>query len=422
MGILSWACKSLLAMLLTAGLLRSAVSATVVQESAKLTASDGAAIDTFGKSVAISGTTAIVGAPGKAYKGQAQQGVAYIYSYNGTSWVQVQELSASDGAAHDAFGTSVAIAGNTAFIGAPNNIVGTVQQGAVYVYAFNGSSWMQQQKLTAFNGASNDAFGQTVAFANATAVVGAPMKAIGSNSQQGAAYLFALNGSTWSSLQELTAVDGVAGDQFGSAVAMSNNEALVGASAKSNSSGEAYVYVPYMGSWVLQAQLMAGDPATGDAFATSVAIDGTTALIGAPNKTIGSNLQQGAFYAFSFNGCCWTQYQKLTLPTGLAYDQFGSSIALASNTAIVGATLGSTNFRGSAYVLSLYGSSWAQALQLHASDSAPNDRLGNSVSISGTTAIVGAYFKTVGANNFQGVAYAFSPVVDTIFSNGFEGP
>ena len=154
----------------------------------EVTSSDGAANDEFGLSVAISGTTALVGAPFH----NASQGAAYVYTENGSGvWSQTAELIASDGAANDMFGSSVALSGMTAIMGAPDHKVGSnADQGAAYVYADTGSGWSQTTELTASDGAANDMFGSSVALSGAIALMGAPLRTVGGNTDQGAAYIF----------------------------------------------------------------------------------------------------------------------------------------------------------------------------------------------------------------------------------------
>ena len=198
-------------------------------QQAELTASDGTAFDKFGWSVAISGDTALVGAPQHAVGSNAYQGAAYVFAGSGSTWTQRAELTAADGAAWDKLGSSVALSGDTAVIGAPRHVVGSTFHGAAYVFAGSGGTWTQQAELTASDGAAWDFFGFSVAISGDTALVGAPSHAVSGNSQQGTAYVFAGSGSTWTQQAELSASDGAAGDNFGWAVAFSGNSALVGA-------------------------------------------------------------------------------------------------------------------------------------------------------------------------------------------------
>ena len=390
-------------------------------QQAKLTASDGTSHDFFGVSVALSsdGNTALVGARAK----NSGQGAAYVFTRSSGSWTQQQELTASDGAAFDFFGTSVALSsdGNTALVGARTKTVGgNSAQGAAYVFTRSSGSWTQQQELTASDGAANDAFGASVALSSDgnTALVGAYGKTVGGNSFQGAAYVFTRLSGSWTQQQELTASDGAANDAFGFSVALSSdgNTALVGAYVKTvggNSfQGAAYVFTRLSGSWTQQQELTASDGATFDLFGSSVALssDGNTALVGAVSKTIGGNSAQGAAYVFTRSSGSWTQQQELTASDGAVSDTFGSSVALSSdgNTALVGAsnkTVGGNSAQGAAYVFTRSSGSWTQQQELTASDGATGDLFGVSVALSsdGNTALVGAYEK----NSAQGAAYVF---------------
>ena len=396
--------------------------------SAELTAGDGAASDNFGYSVALSGTTALVGALYHRVGSNSNQGAAYVFTFNGSTWIQQQELTASDGAADDYFGISVALSGTTALVGAPDHMVGSNKyQGTAYVFTFNGSTWVQQQELTTSDGAGSDNFGGSVALSGTSALVGAHAKTIGPNAEQGAAFVFTFNGSTWIQQQELTASDGAADDYFGLSVALSGTSAVVGAPdhmvGLNSAEGAAYIFMYNGSTWTQQPELTAGDGAASDYFGFSVALSGTTALVGAHFKTIGANSEQGAAYVFTLSGSAWVQQQELTASDGAAYDEFGYSVALSGTTALVGAPdhmVGSNALQGAAYVFQESGSTWIQQ-ELTASDGAAFDTLGFSVSLSGTKALVGAYEETIGSNEFQGAAYVFTPVSDTIFCDGFDG-
>jgi hypothetical protein len=202
---------------------------TVSGQQAELTASDGASGDQFGWSVAISGSTAVVGADTPN-----GTGAAYVFVRSGTTWSQQAELTASDGTSNDEFGRSVAISGDTAMVGAHAKNSAT---GAAYVFVRSGTTWSQQAELTARDRRAGDFFGNRVAISGSTVVVGAPFK----NSATGAAYVF-VRGTTWFQQAELTASDGVSGDFFGGSVAISGRTAVVGAPFKNSATGAAYVF------------------------------------------------------------------------------------------------------------------------------------------------------------------------------------
>jgi hypothetical protein len=351
---------------------------------AELTASGGAASDNFGYSVALSGTTAMAGAYGE----DSNTGAAYVFVLPS----QQAELTPSGGAANDNAGISVALSGSTAVVGAYGK---NSNRGAVYVFTRVGSTWTQQATLTASQRAAGDFFGFSVALSGSTAVVGAP----GRNSQTGAAYVFVDSGGTWSQQATLTASQRAAGDSFGVSVAVSGSTAVVGASGKNSQTGAAYVFVRSGTAWSQQATLAASDAAAGDTFGVSVAVSGSTAVVGASGK----NSQSGTAYVFLRSGSTWSQQAKLTASDGAESDEFGFSVAIAGSTAVVGAAAKNSQ-TGAAYVFVRSGTAWSQQAELTASDAAAGDFFGNSVALSASTAVFG----TPGKNSFTGAAYVFT--------------
>jgi len=308
----------------------------------ELIASDGAANDSFGISVSVSGDTAVIGASAK----NSGRGAAYVFVLSGGLWSQQQELTASDGAAFDEFGVSVSVIGDTALIGA---ISKNAYQGAAYVFVLSGGVWTQQQELTASDGAAGDCFGGDVAVSDDWAVIGAVEK----NNDRGAAYVFVLSGGVWSQQQELTLSDAAAFDEFGASVSAIGDTAVIGAVGKNAYQGAAYVFVLSGGVWTQQQELTASDGAAGDGFGSSVSMSGDLALIGAGGKTVNSQVSQGAAYVFALSGTTWTQQQELTASDGGVFDQFGNSVSVSGNTVVIGAaskTINSQPNQGAAYV------------------------------------------------------------------------
>jgi hypothetical protein len=380
----------------------------------ELTASDGAEADDFGVSVSVSGDTAIIGSFNKRFGSHTGQGAAYVFVRSGEVWTQQQELTAADGATGDYFGSSVAVGGNIAVVGAVRKTVGSnVQQGAVYVFERNGAVWTQQQKLTAADGAAYDGFGGSVSVSGETAAIGASGKEVGSNPVQGAAYVFVRSGATWTQQQELTAANGAVGDRFGTSVSVSMDSAVVGAPSRTVGSngyqGAAYVFVRSAGVWSQQQELTAANGAAGDYFGWSVSVSENTAVIGAYLKTIGSNAAQGAAFVFVSTGGVWTQQQELTAANGSPNDVFGGSVSVSGNAAVIGSdlkTIGSNRYQGAAYVFLRSGDEWYEQ-EILSTDGAAGDNFGSSVSVSGETAVIGAWHKTLGSNTWQGAAYVF---------------
>ena len=363
--------------------------------------SDGTSDDYFGRSVSISsdGSTAIVGARYDDDNG-SQSGSAYIYKLVEGIW-QETKLLASDGADGDYFGQSVSISsdGSTAIVGAYGDDDNGTLSGSAYIYKLVGGV-LQETKLLASNGASEDYFGYSVSISSdgATAIVGAVWDDDnGTNS--GSAYIYKLDGGVWQETK-LLASDGASSDQFGASISISKDggTAIVGAYGDDDNgtySGSAYIYKLVGDVWQ-ETKLLASDMAKYDQFATCISIssNGTTALVGADGDDDNGSCS-GSAYIYSLVKGIW-QETKLLASDGTSSDYFGYSVSISSDgtTAIVGARYDDDNgsSSGSAYIYSLVKGIW-QETKLLASDGASDDWFGFSVSISsdGTTAIVGAY-------------------------------
>ncbi|MGH8428132.1 MAG: hypothetical protein ACRES7_09150 [Gammaproteobacteria bacterium] len=366
----------------------------------EVTASNGTQDDSFGGTLALSGTTALVGAA----SANNSQGAVYVFTESNGVWAQTQELSASDGAPDEDFGDSVAVAGTTALIGAPG--VALDQSGSVYVFTESDGTWTQRQELTASGGLSQSYFGYSVALAGTTALIGAP----GTGNYQGATYVFSESGGTWSQTQELAASDGAPGDWFGWSVAVDGTSALIGVPLKNLSQGVTYVFGESNGTWTQTQELTASDGAYDNQFGRSVALAGTTALIGAPYATVNGNSEQGAAYVFTNSNGTWSQAQKLTASDGAVEAIFGFALSLSGNTALIGAychyydpSSGECS-PGVAYVFDESGGTWSQTQELSASNGATDNEFGYAVALDGTTALSGAF----GANGYVGAAYLYS--------------
>lgn len=383
----------------------------------KLTAEEGAATDHFGTAVALSENTLVIGAPENNGNGIGQ-GSVYVFIRNGASWTLQQKLTVQDGEADSGFGFSVAISGDTVLVGAPLDDVGAnVDQGAAYVFARNGTVWTQQQKLTAPDGATNDFFGLSVSLSGNTAAVTAFGDDVGTNENQGSAYIFTRGGTVWTQQQKLTANDGGAGKFFGRSIALSGDTVVVGDSIDQIGSnfdqGSAYVFIRTGTTWTQQQKLTADDGSEGDQFGLSVALSGDTLVVGAPDDDIGGKFDVGSAYIFVRSDEIWRRQQKITADDGEMVDFFGSAVALSGNTVVVGAEddelgkdLGNLG-QGSAYVFTHSIAVWNQRQKLIAEDGDAVDRFGSAVAIGGDTIVVGAPLDDIDANRDQGSAYVF---------------
>ena len=183
---------------------------------ATLTATDGAASDRFGNSVSLSGDTLAVGVAYDDVGANTDQGSVRVFVRSGTTWVAQATLTASDGAAYDSFGSSVSLSGDTLAVGVQYDDIGAISsQGSVRVFGRIGTSWVAQATLTVADGAMSDSFGFLVSLSGDTLVAGLPYDDLGANTEQGSVRVFVRSGTTWSAQATLTASDGAAGDEFG---------------------------------------------------------------------------------------------------------------------------------------------------------------------------------------------------------------
>ena len=380
-------------------------SGTVWTEQQILTASDGAPGNRLGRGVSAAGDTIVLGAPlGEGAAGDA--GAAYVFVRSGTTWSEQQKLTASDGATADAFGDAAAVAGDTVVLGAPGDTIGgQAGAGSAYVFVRSGTTWTEQQKLVASDGTASDAFGSSVSVSFDTAVVGAPTD----NVFVGAAYVFVRSGTTWTEQQKL--VSGGSGVEiFGAAVSVFGDEALVGAHAGGAGIGAAHLFVRAGSTWFLQAYLLPPYVTALDSFARSVSVSANTVLVGAPldNRPGGADL--GSAYVFVRTGGIWSEQQFLQPSDGAADDNFGASVSVDGDTAVVGSPLDDTaagSDAGSAYVFVRSGTTWTEQQKLTASDAGAVDWFGSSVSISGDTIVVGSPRADTGGGASAGAAYVF---------------
>jgi hypothetical protein len=255
----------------------------------------------------------------------------------GSGTLPFHRLLADDGAPADWFGYSVALSGDTAFVGVHRDDDSGDSSGSAYVFIRTGSTWTQQQKLLPDDSAADDSFGYSVALSGDTALVGARYDDDHGHAS-GSTYVFTRTGSTWTEQQKLLPDDGAADDSFGSSISLNGDTALVGAANdddNGSSSGSAYVFTRTGSTWTEQQKLLPDDGTAGDSFGYSVALSGDTALVGAGNDDdSGSN--SGSAYVFTRTDSSWTEQQKL-LPDYAAARWFGYSVALNRDIALVGA-------------------------------------------------------------------------------------
>ena len=369
--------------------------------------------DRLGWSVDISGDTAIVGS---RYDSDVASGAgaAQLFVRNGTTWTPKQKLTASDGSAFNYFGLSVAISGDTAVVGAPSagGSPFVNRGGAAYVFTRTGDTWSQVQILTAGTRVSFAQFGTSVGIDGNTIVVGA-FQDHDSGVATGAAYVFTRAGGSWTEQAKLTGSAGVAGDLFGVDIDVSGDSVLVGAGGRQGGpgqSGQAYVFDRTGSNWSETAILIAGDAANRDFYGRSVGISGDTAVVGAQLGTDGVS-NSGSAYVFSRSGGIWSEVTELTASDANSSSSFGSTVAISGEIIVAGAknALESGSRNGAAYVYVPSNDNWIEHSKLTAEDGVAGDQFGYSVGVSGDTAITGAVYAHVGGGIDNGTAYIFVP-------------
>ena len=391
------------------------VSTEVPQEiESKLTAGDPDTIEYFGRSVSLSGSRALIGTERDKENG-VLTGAAYIFErQSDDSWLEVAKLTSDDVAIGDFFGTSVSLSGSTALISAPFDSDNGSGSGSAYIFERQSDdSWEQVAKLTADDAAAGDNFGLSVSLSGSTALIGA-YHDDDNGDNSGSAYIFERQSDdSWLQVYKLTADDAAAGDFFGISVSLSGSRALIGAdhdNDNAGSSGSAYIFERQSDdSWLQVAKLTASDAGVSDFFGNSVSLSGSTALVGAFLNN-GKGIQSGSAYIFERQSDdSWLQVPKLIASDATAGDFFGRSVSLSGNRALIGAHNDDDNGNnsGSAYIFERQSDgSWSQVVKLTASDAAANDFFGRSVSLSGSTALIGANRDDDNAND-SGSAYVY---------------
>ena len=324
----------------------------------KLTVLDMAAGDNFGFSVAISGETIVVGAPGDDDTvAGADAGSAYVFRRTSGVWSELGKLLAPDLAASDQFGWSVAAFGDTALVGARSGDSGVVDSGSAYVFLFDPAATtlpVFQAELNASDAAATDFFGASVAIDGDTAVVGAYGND-DAGGQSGSAYVFVRAATVWSEQQKLTASDANAGQEFGRSVGVSGDTVVVGAPLdddQNNDAGSAYVFVRYDTSWLESDEVYAQNASVNDHFGTAVGISSDAILVGAPDDT-GS---QGEAFVFARLGTLWPRVLRIRSSDRADGDDFGASVAISGGSLAVGSPLDDDLIadQGSAYLFFAY--------------------------------------------------------------------
>lgn len=358
-------------------------------EQALLTASDLAAGDGFGSTVALDGGTAVVGA-----RGDDPSGAAYAFVRSGTTWIEQQKLPGPSVVPSDVLGRSVAIEGETIVVGAPasNNcaIGSSCDTGAAYVFVRSGTTWTEQARLVGSDSDVGDFFGVSVAISGDTILVGARGHDLPGSveaERQGAAYVFVRSGTIWTEQQKLASLAPYDNEWFGLYVALDGETCAI-----MSREIEATVFTRSGTNWTDEARLNPPGSSLSGEFGVKVAISGNTLILGDPNDDEAAE-DWGAAFVYERAGTAWSQTAKL-IPSDAGFNaRSGRCVSLDGDFAVLGAPaaddIGGPGEPGAAYLFQRLDSGWVERGKLVPGDPQPVSNFGNGVSIDGSTIIVG---------------------------------
>lgn len=380
--------------------------------------------DCYGFSVAASGDSFVTGS---LYEDSAsasapndnsllESGAAYVYVRNGASWVE-QQLVKPDIPLHaEYFGTSVAMAGDTLVVGAPSHdamlfyaFPGT-GSGAAYVFQRTDGKWTQVAKLTSKTGADGDLFGFKVAIQGDTIMVGAPFDS-STRSHAGAVYVYSRGSGTWPEEQKLVAAQPIRNSGFGWAIAIDQDNALIGASqdpTQGEMVGSAYAFVKRSGTWQEQQHLPSPTSASNATFGWEVALRANTALISAARVNLVAPTPPGEVYIFERQADVWAPLGSVMAAFPRGTDLFGSGLALLDDGFIVGANGDNSGSRGAngvpmrddalgsgaVHIFSRQATGWQPSAYLKANNTDINDSFGQVVALTNDALVIGAAFES----------------------------
>ncbi len=278
----------------------------------------------FGRAVAVSGDTIVVGAVDEAH----------VFTRTGAAWSQQTELLPTSSEANG-FGTAVAVAGDTLVVGVPFGEFNNREVGVARVYERSGDTWSSQATLTATPRGDGDRFGRSVAITDDTVLVGAPFDDSVNHSDAGSAHVFTRDGTGWSHQARLRAParDRAEFDVFGLGVSLADDTAVVGAPladvGTTTDVGSAHVFARQGDSWSREARLVMPEGSPGAMFGTGVAVSGDMVVVGASTH---SGPGAGSAEVFVESAGTWTHRVTLTRPRTT---YFGYSVAASENTFLV---------------------------------------------------------------------------------------
>lgn len=387
----------------------------------KLIPDDPQNVVSFGFSVAIDENIIVVGAAESNILGP-KSGSAVVFKNVSGNWIEDTLLLASDGTSPARFGWTVDVQGDWVFIGADQDPQNGIWAGAVYAFKRNivSGEWNEYQKIIPGDAQPGDLFGSSVSISGSYVLIGAR----GADNNIGAAYLYEDSGSSWVQVARLTPQNYVGTDpKFGISVSLDGNYALVGAyydDTGGNQSGAAYIFYNDGNIWSQQSKLLSSDIHPADNFGYSVSLSDDYAIVGSI-KAIHNTYRSGAAYVFQRSDTLWYEQAKLLDSSAVTGIAFGYSVSLSNNYLVIGVSQDNENGgnAGAAYIYKRENSNWFKVTKLLASDGNESDIFGWSVNVYGDKAVVGSPVQDVGGL-FCGAVYVYDGFLTDVYETDYS--
>lgn len=382
----------------------------------------------FGRAVALDQNVAVMGASGNC-PGIPACGFSYVFRFDGNVWVQEAILNASDPESQDDYGRAVSVSGDVVVVGAKNhNCPSGGDCGAAYVYRYNGITWVEEQKLTASDALPTlfyEGFGRSVSVSGDTIVVGAVLGNCPDGMDCGSAYVYQFDGTTWIEVAKLRPETSGHAYFFGISVSISDDLIFVGSEFADCPGGGScsvvYVYQFNGSTWVEFQKLKAfgdGPAGNGGSYGRSVSVNGNVAIVGANLGGCSAGSSCGSAYVYRFNGITWVEEQRLTASDGQNSDAFGYSVSINEDVIAVGAFFkGYPNGAGAAYYYLYIGGNWVEQKKLVASDETPSAAFGLATATNGDIILTGAQHADCPFDAACGTVYIYDVLSDCDANN-----
>ena len=378
-----------------------------------LTAATPVPGERLGASIAVHGDVRVIGAPGLQL---ADQGAAYVYRWNGSAWVFEAKLTVP-GTLN--FGYSVAVEGTHMVVGAPETTDGVSRAGAAYPFAWDGSSWVAGTKLSFSNKVFESAFGSAVAIDNGRLVVGGLGRTSEGGFWTGKIWFYDLVSGAWVEQGNARQSDPQSNDYFGGNLDISGDRLIVGAGngPSSGTPGKAYIFEFNPGTRVWSETHKLTQPAgvTADYFGSNVSISGELAGVGSARADPSGQADAGSLYVFRHTGGSWVADPQVLLPSDAAAgDMFGYAARVRDGVIVASSPKADVSGQvdaGAGYVFKYNGSNWVQDSKVAAATPVASDWLGASAALANQRLFFGALYADPGGQSAAGAAYAYDPVV-----------